>query len=102
LRILCLKETDVSAVKNLPAIAGDLGSIPWSGRSPGEGNGFTLSSILAWEISHTEGPHRLQSGVPRVRYHLETKLSPPSELDNSSFLIIPLCFFSYLSIKSIW
>ena len=29
----------VSAVKNLPASAGDLGSIPGSGRSPGEGNG---------------------------------------------------------------
>ena len=28
-----------SVVKNLPANAGDLGSIPASGRSPGEGNG---------------------------------------------------------------
>ena len=28
-----------SVVKNLPANAGDLGSIPGSGRSPGEGNG---------------------------------------------------------------
>ena len=28
----------VSAVKNRPASAGDLGSIPGSGRSPGEGN----------------------------------------------------------------
>ena len=27
--------------------ARDLGSIPGSGRSPGEGNGFMLSSILA-------------------------------------------------------
>ena len=27
-----------SVVKNLPAIAGDAGSIPGSGRSPGEGN----------------------------------------------------------------
>ena len=27
-------------VKNLPANAGDLGSIPGSGRSPGEGNGY--------------------------------------------------------------
>ena len=26
-------------VKNLPAKGGDLGSIPWSGRSSGEGNG---------------------------------------------------------------
>jgi len=29
-------------VKNLPAYAGDLGSIPGSGRSPGEGNGNSL------------------------------------------------------------
>ena len=29
-------------VKNLPANAGDMGSIPESGRSPGEGNGKPL------------------------------------------------------------
>ena len=29
-------------VKNPPANAGDLGSIPGSGRSPGEGNGNSL------------------------------------------------------------
>ena len=28
-----------SVVKNLPANAGDTGSLPGSGRSPGEGNG---------------------------------------------------------------
>ena len=31
-----------SAVKNLPANAGDMGSISGSGRSPGEGNGYQL------------------------------------------------------------
>ena len=31
-----------SVVKNLPANVGDLGSIPRSGRSPGEGNGNPL------------------------------------------------------------
>ena len=31
-----------SVVKNLPASAGDTGSIPESGRSPGEGNGITF------------------------------------------------------------
>ena len=31
-----------SVVKNLPANAGDAGSIPGSGRSPGEGNGNPL------------------------------------------------------------
>ena len=32
----------VSVVKNLPANAGDMGLIPWSGRYPEEGNGNTL------------------------------------------------------------
>ena len=31
-------------VRNSPASAGDLGSIPGSGRSPGEGNGNPLQS----------------------------------------------------------
>ena len=44
-----------SVVKNLPANAGNSSSIPGSGRSPGEGNGYTLT-ILAWEISWTEEP----------------------------------------------
>ena len=35
--------------------AGDPGSIPGSGRSPGEGNG-NHSSILAWKIPWTEEP----------------------------------------------
>ena len=33
---------DGSMVKNLPANAGDLGSIHGLGRSPGEGNGYPL------------------------------------------------------------
>ena len=32
----------VLMVKNLPANAGDMGSVPWSGSSPGEGNGNLL------------------------------------------------------------
>ena len=40
--------------------AGDLGSIPGSGRSPGEET-TTHSSILDWEISWTEGSGGLQS-----------------------------------------
>ena len=45
--------------KNLPASAGDEGSIPGSGRSPGEGNGNHFR-ILAREIPWTE-PGGLQS-----------------------------------------
>ena len=47
-------------VKNPSAKAGDVGSIPGPGRSPGEGNG-NHSSILAWKIPWTEEPDRLQS-----------------------------------------
>ena len=46
-------------VKNLPANAGDTGSIPGLGRSPGEENA-TLSCILARRITE---PDRLQDLV---------------------------------------
>ena len=39
----------ISGIRNPPANAGDMGSIPESGRSPGDGNA-TYPSILAWEI----------------------------------------------------
>ena len=42
-------------VKNLPCSAGDVGSIPESGRSLGEGNGYPLH-ILARRIPWTEEP----------------------------------------------
>ena len=55
-------------IKNLPANAGDLGSIPMPGRSPGEGMAMH-SSILAWEIPWTEEPGGLQSmGLQGVVY----------------------------------
>ena len=53
-----------TVVKKPPANAGDAGSIPGSGRSPGEGNG-NHSSILAWEIPWTEESGGLQSMVLR-------------------------------------
>ena len=58
-----------SVVKNLPAKARDVGSIPGMGRSPRKGNdSLASSSILAWEIPWTEGPGGLQSmGSQRVR-----------------------------------
>ena len=55
-------------VKNLPAKAGDMGSIPGSGRSPGGECGN--SSILAWRIPWTEEPGGLQSiGSQRVEHN---------------------------------
>ena len=54
---------------------GDEGSIPGSGRSPGE-EMATHSSILAWEILWTEELGRLQSmGLQRVRHDLAAKLT---------------------------
>ena len=52
--------------------AGDLGLIPGSGRSTGEGLA-TYSSILAWRIPWTEepgGPH-VSMGSQRVRHNCD-------------------------------
>ena len=40
--LVCRGFLDGSVVKNLPPTAGNAGSIPWLGRSPGEGNGNPL------------------------------------------------------------
>ena len=56
-----------SVDKESACSAGEPGSIPELGRSPGEGNG-NHSSNLAWKISWTEEPVGLQSmGSQRVR-----------------------------------
>ena len=61
-----------SVVKNPPANAGDVGSVPRSGRSPGEENG-THSGVLAWRIPWTEKPSGLQSmGLQRVGHNRVT------------------------------
>ena len=50
-----------------------MGSIPELGRSPGGGNGNTLS-ILAWKIPWTEEPSGLQSiGLQRVGHDRATE-----------------------------
>ena len=62
-------EVEVSACN-----AGDPGSIPGLGRSPGEGNGNPLH-ILAWGIPWTEDPGRLQStGSQKVGHDWATSL----------------------------
>ena len=48
-----------SVGKEFTCNAGDVGSIPGSGRCPGGGHG-NPSSILAWRIPWTEEPGRLQ------------------------------------------
>ena len=59
-------------VKKLPANAGDAGSIPGLGRSPGEGNGYPL------QYSCLEKPKRSLAGLhpwglKRVEHDLATK-----------------------------
>ena len=66
-----------SVVKNLPANAGDVGSVPGSGRSPGEGNGNPLQySCLENSVDRgtwwATGP-----GVPRVVNSLVAKQQQP-------------------------
>ena len=60
-------------IKSLPASAGDagdMGSIPGSGRSSPEKEMATHSSILAWKIPWTEEPGGLQSmGSHRVEHN---------------------------------
>ena len=62
-------------VKNVPVNAGDAMQIPSLGwKGPLEEKMAMHSSILAWEISWTEGPGGLQSmGSQRVRHELTTK-----------------------------
>ena len=60
-----------SVVKNLPGNAGDSGSIPGSGRSPGEGNGNPL------QYSCLENP--MDRGAWRAMAHGVTKESDTAE-----------------------
>ena len=58
---MCCKDfPSGSVIKNPPANAGDTGSIPGSGRSPGEGTSNPLQ-YSCWEIPWTEETGRLQS-----------------------------------------
>ena len=56
-------------VKNLPANTGDVGLIPGSGRSPGEGNGYPLQYYC---LGNSHGERSLAGYSPwdhkRVRY----------------------------------
>ena len=60
-------------VKNSPASAGDVGSIPGLGRYPGTENGNPLQN-LGWETTWTEKSDVLQSvESQRVRHNFVTK-----------------------------
>ena len=66
-------------VKNLPAVVGDLGSIPGSERSAGEGNGNPL------QYSYLENP--MDRGAWWVTVHGVTKESDTTERLSSLWLI---------------
>ena len=63
-------------VKNPPASAGDLGSIPGLGKSPREGNGYPLQ-YSCLEDSMDRGAW--QAMVPWRRYRLPTPVFWPGE-----------------------
>ena len=70
----CLLHPGGSAVKNLPANAGDAGSIPGSGRSYGEGNGNPFQYSCMENPMDRGEPGRLQSlGSQTARHNLVTK-----------------------------
>ena len=66
-----------SAVKNLPAHAGELSSIPGSGRSLGEGSDKS-AQYFCLENSMDRGAWQATvHGVSRVNHDLVTKPPPP-------------------------
>ena len=67
-----------SEVKTSACKAGDPGSIPGLGRSPGEGNDNPLQ-YLAWIIPWTEEPGRLQGG------HKELDTTEVTELASKDY-----------------
>ena len=73
--------------------AGDLGSIPGLGRSPGGGNGNPLS-IPAWKIPWTEEPGGLQSMGSQEWHDLATKPPPPPPPPVSNLLLQELLIWS--------
>ena len=64
-----------SVVKNPPANAGDAGSIPGSGRSPGEGNSNPVQYSCLENSTNIEAWQATVHGVTRVRHDLATKLA---------------------------
>ena len=82
-------------IKNPPANAGDVGSIPGSGRSPGGGNCSPLQYSCR-EIPWTEEPGGLPSmGSQRVGHDLVTKQQQQQiRLQLISFLIGSVHYFT--------
>ena len=72
-RQACTRFPGSSVVRNPPVNAGDVSSIPGSGRSPGEGNGNPLQYFCLGN-SMDRGASGLESmELQRVRYDLATQ-----------------------------
>ena len=74
-------------MKNLPTHAGDLGSIPGSGRSPGEGNGKPL------QCSCLGNP--MDRGAWQATVHGVTKESDTTEQLNKNNVAFISSFFDF-------
>ena len=66
-----------SVVKNLLANAGNTGSIPGSGRSPGERNGYPLQYSCLENLMDRGAWQATVCGVARIGHDLATKPPPP-------------------------
>ena len=69
-----------SVGKEYACNAGDRGSIPGLGRSPGEGNGNLLQYSSLENSMDREGWQATVHGVARIRHSLATKPPPPPRL----------------------
>ena len=83
-----------SVVKNLTANAGNGGSTPEPGRSPGDLGMATHSSILACEIPWTEEPRGLQHTRPQRVGH-----SLPAEQQQNGHLMFTNSLWRYKTEK---
>ena len=61
---------DGSVVRNLPTKAGDEGSIPESGRSPGEGNGNPLQYSCLKNTVDSGARQAIVHGVVKIKTEL--------------------------------
>ena len=67
--------------KNLPANAGDGGSIPELGRSLGEGNGNPLQHSCLGNLMDRGAWWATVHGIAKVGHDLATKSPPPGHID---------------------
>ena len=90
-----------SVGKESACSAGDLGSIPGSGRSPGEGNGNSLQYSCLDNPMDRGAWWTTVHGVTRVRHDLATKPPPPPPfieyqgadalMHNALLFAVPFC-----------